>query len=101
MSKLLAHNTAILQTTQHILQELEVNGIKSLPEARTYIAKEIEKRLIGRKRFRKNIEPEKHQYVYCSKCNSKIEMTKIFIDDDDGRILIMQCKKCRYSYVVE
>jgi hypothetical protein len=105
MSILSAVGPGQLQTIQHILQELEAEGVNTLTEARSRIFSEIKNQLAGRKRtgFLQQRRPQSVEKFIriCPHCRPARPMITIVADDDQGKSLVMQCQKCRYSIIVE
>lgn len=92
----------VQQTLMHILQELEAEGITSIVDVRTKISMEINKQFPPSRRVKYRKPPENQlSSIYCPKCPEHTQiMTPIKVDEDGVDVLVMQCKKCRYSYLV-
>ena len=99
MSIVSAMSLGQLQTTLHLLQEMEGDGLTSLVGIREKLATEITIQRRGLRSVKKGqthlTPPERTNCPHCGEL-----MITIMADDADGQSLVLQCQKCRYSRLV-
>ena len=99
MGILQAIGLAQLQTMQHLLTELEREGVTTLAEARVKVAREFDNQH-SRRTYRKlPLNKSSSKIQTCPDCN--LSMMFINTPDDEDILGLWQCKKCRYSIPVE
>ena len=93
MSILKSVSFSTLQTFNHLLTEMEREGVYNLAEARLKVSRETEDRY----RMRRSIHTEKPKFTktLCPHCGEQMTVSAV-----DGEV-IAACRNCRYSFLVE
>jgi len=96
MAILSALGLAQLQTMQHLLTELEGEGVQTLAEARVRVASEFAKESGRRRRVRSAAVPLPNPVAICPYCHTPLAPVILSAKES-----VLGCRKCRYSRFVE
>lgn len=93
-----AMSLAQLQTTKHLLQEMEADGLRSLDQVRARLAAAIDQQHSEIVRSKRGIRSKRDRRQPIEKCPECGKPTIITFADG---VAVRACRSCRWSALVE